>query len=116
MVRVDPIAHEFSNPRSFLSPEPPELHWVCGFSSHDSFDGAELSQPIAPSSSGIASASVPSPLTLATEGASVSGVVTVTDLAGNSATFTSPTVKIDKTAPTLTYGAATPAATADFRE
>jgi len=58
--------------------------------------------------SGVASTSVPSPLTFTAEGASVSGTVTVTDLAGNSATFTSPGVKIDKTPPTFAFGAATP--------
>jgi len=52
--------------------------------------------------SGVASTSLSSPLSLTTEGAFVSGTVTVTDKAGNSATFTSPTVKIDKTPPALT--------------
>ena len=49
--------------------------------------------------SGVASTSIPSPLVLNTEGDNVTGDVTVTDAAGNSATFTSPAVKIDKTAP-----------------
>jgi RHS repeat-associated protein len=62
--------------------------------------------------SGVASTSVPSPLTLATEGTAVTGTVTVTDVAGNTATFISPTVKIDKIPPTLTYGPASPAANA----
>jgi hypothetical protein len=58
--------------------------------------------------SGVASTSVQGPLMLTSEGASVTGTVTVTDLAGNSATFTSPAVKIDKTPPTLTFAAASP--------
>ena len=52
--------------------------------------------------SGVASTSVPSPLSVTAEGASVRGSVTVTDVAGNSATFNSPAVKIDKTPPVLT--------------
>ncbi|MEW5975999.1 MAG: kelch repeat-containing protein [Acidobacteriota bacterium] len=59
--------------------------------------------------SGVASSSPASPLVLMTEGASVTGSVMVTDLAGNSATFLSPAVKIDKTAPTAS-AAASPAA------
>ena len=62
--------------------------------------------------SGVASTSVPSPLSLTAEGASVNGSVIVTDVAGNSATIPSPSVKIDKTPPTLTFAAATPAANA----
>jgi hypothetical protein len=49
--------------------------------------------------SGLASTSTASPLVLATEGANVTGQVVVTDLAGNSATFTSVARNIDKTAP-----------------
>src|SRR5207244_1219198 len=49
--------------------------------------------------SGVASTSVASPLVLSVEGTSVSGTVVVTDAAGNSKTFTSPAVKIDKKAP-----------------
>ena len=55
-------------------------------------------------------------IVLTSEGASVTGTVTVTDLAGNSATFTSPAVKIDKSTPTGTMvingGAATTNTTA----
>ncbi|MFL6211578.1 MAG: OmpL47-type beta-barrel domain-containing protein [Pyrinomonadaceae bacterium] len=51
--------------------------------------------------SGVASTSTNSPLVLSTEGTAVTGSVTVTDVAGNSETFTTNAVKIDKTAPTL---------------
>ncbi|MFH1723767.1 MAG: PKD domain-containing protein [Elusimicrobiota bacterium] len=60
--------------------------------------------------SGVASTSVESPLVLSEEGAAVAGGVTVADAAGNSATFTSTAVKIDKTAPTLEYAAQVPVA------
>jgi hypothetical protein len=52
--------------------------------------------------SGVVSPAGPGSLTLSTEGSSVKGSVTVTDAAGNSAVFTSPAVKIDKTAPVAT--------------
>jgi alpha-tubulin suppressor-like RCC1 family protein len=52
--------------------------------------------------SGVVSPVGPGALTLSTEGSSVKGTVIVTDAAGNSATFTSPAVKIDKTAPVAT--------------
>lgn len=52
--------------------------------------------------SGIASTSLSSPLSFTGEGASMTGTVTVTDVAGNTANFTSPAVKIDKTPPTIT--------------
>ncbi len=58
-------------------------------------------------SSGVANPS--GSLTLSEEGAAVTGSVTITDLAGNSATFTSPTVKIDKTAPVINASRSTPA-------
>jgi HYR domain-containing protein len=52
--------------------------------------------------SGVAVASPSSPLILTTEGAGISGTVTVTDVAGNSATFSSPAVNVDKTPPATT--------------
>src|SRR5207244_3894700 len=58
--------------------------------------------------SGVAGTSIPSPLMLTTEGASVKSSITVTDIAGNSSSFPSPTVKIDKTPPAVQFGAATP--------
>jgi hypothetical protein len=51
--------------------------------------------------SGVASTSMASPVVLSTEGAAVTGSVTVTDLAGNSKTFTTDAFKIDKTAPSV---------------
>ena len=51
--------------------------------------------------SGVASTSIPSPLVLTTEGDNVTGDVTATDVAGNSATFTSPAMRIDKTPPNI---------------
>ena len=53
--------------------------------------------------SGVASTSIPSPLMLTTEGAAITGMVGVTDLAGNNAEFTSPAMKIDKTAPGISF-------------
>ena len=53
------------------------------------------------------------PVSLSTEGAGQSGSGTCTDLAGNvSAAATASGIKIDLTAPTLTFGAASPAANA----
>lgn len=52
--------------------------------------------------SGVANTSTASPLVLSAEGSAVSGSVTVTDVAGNSKTFTTNAVKIDKTAPQIT--------------
>ena len=63
--------------------------------------------------SGVAKTDPPnSPLVLTTQGTVVSGTVTVTDLAGNSAVFNSPTMKIDKTPPTI-VASRTPDANAD---
>jgi hypothetical protein len=52
--------------------------------------------------SGVQSANPASPLHFVSEGANQTQQVTVTDNAGNSATFTSPVVKIDLTAPSTT--------------
>jgi hypothetical protein len=49
--------------------------------------------------SGVQSTSIPSPLVLTGEGVNVSGTVVVLDLAGNSASVSSPVKKIDRTAP-----------------
>jgi sugar lactone lactonase YvrE len=51
--------------------------------------------------SGIASASSTSPVVISAEGAGVTGQVTVTDLAGNTATFTTEPRNIDKTPPVV---------------
>ena len=42
-----------------------------------------------------------SPLVVTGEGTALTGTVTVTDAAGNSATFTAPAVRIDRTAPSI---------------
>jgi len=47
--------------------------------------------------------SLPSPLVFSTDGAGLRQVVVVTDQAGNSATFTSPAVSVDKTPPVVGY-------------
>ena len=60
--------------------------------------------------SGVASTSIPSPLTLTAEGAVIYGSVSVTDVAGNTDSFTSPSVMIDKTAPAITFESRLPAA------
>ena len=61
--------------------------------------------------SGVDATSVPSPLVLSSEGAAVSGSVDVTDLAGNTSTFVSPMVDIDRTAPAVS-GSRSPLANA----
>ena len=54
------------------------------------------------STSGVATTSTPSPLSLATPGAAVTGQAVVTDAAGNSATFTTDAYQIDASPPTVT--------------
>lgn len=51
--------------------------------------------------SGVASTSIPSPLSLTSEGAAVIGTIDATDAAGNTTTGVSPAVKIDLTPPTI---------------
>lgn len=58
--------------------------------------------------SGVASTSPGSPLVLSVEGTAVTATVTVTDRAGNSATLTSPPVKIDKTPPAISAAPSPP--------
>jgi hypothetical protein len=57
--------------------------------------------------SGVDTTSQPSPVVLTSEGMAVNGSVTATDKAGNSDTFTTGSVKIDKTAPTISLAAPT---------
>jgi hypothetical protein len=59
--------------------------------------------------SGVDTPSPPSPLVVSSEGTGVTGMVTVTDKAGNSATFTSRGVNIDKTPPSVSFGSPSPA-------
>ena len=70
------------------------------------WNNTNVSLPFTPSDnlSGVAASPV-SPLILSAEGAAVTGMVTITDIAGNSATYTSPAFKIDKTPPTITVSA-----------
>ena len=56
----------------------------------------------ADATSGVAGTAPPTPLVLTGEGAAVRGTVTVTDVAGNRKNFSSPAVKIDRTAPRVT--------------
>ena len=53
--------------------------------------------------SGVYATSDSSPVTIGGSGANLHAQVTVTDLAGNTATFTSPAVNIDRAAPDITY-------------
>ena len=51
--------------------------------------------------SGVATTNPACPLGISSEGAADTGTVTVTDVAGNTASFTSPVVKIGKTPPAV---------------
>lgn len=62
--------------------------------------------------SGVSTASIPSPIIFTVEGANQTRTVRVTDNAGNYRDFTTRTISIDKTAPTLTFGTPSPAANA----
>ena len=64
--------------------------------------------------SGVASTSSTSPLVMSTEGAAVTGQVTVTDNAGNAQVFTTAPRNIDKTAPVVTLTAPANGATYGF--
>lgn len=64
--------------------------------------------------SGVASTSATTPLVVSTEGAGVTGSVTVTDLAGNAATFPTVPRNIDKTAPAVTITSPAQGATYGF--
>jgi outer membrane protein assembly factor BamB len=55
--------------------------------------------------SGVASAAPGSPVRISGEGRGLTATVTVTDAAGNTASFTSPAVNIDRTAPSVTASA-----------
>ncbi|HEV2859976.1 MAG TPA: PQQ-binding-like beta-propeller repeat protein [Pyrinomonadaceae bacterium] len=59
--------------------------------------------------SAVVNSSAPNPLRIAADGANQTRQVTVTDEAGNSATFTSPAVNIDMTSPVTTASASGPA-------
>jgi hypothetical protein len=74
------------------------------------WNNTNVSIPCTPADavSGVATVTPACPLTLSTEGAVATSTVTVTDLAGNTATFTSPAFMIDKTPPTISAAAATP--------
>jgi hypothetical protein len=61
--------------------------------------------------SGVASTAPSSPLVLTAEGAAITGSVRASDVAGNTATFTSAVVKIDKTPPMITIATPPNAAT-----
>ncbi len=73
---------------------PPNAHGWNNTSVNMSFTASDTG-------AGVASTSPLSPLVFAAEGASVSGVVTATDRAGNQAHLTSPAVKIDKEGPVV---------------
>jgi hypothetical protein len=73
----------------------------------------DITYTIGDNLSGVVSSTPASALHFGSAGANQSVAVTVTDEAGNSATLTSPPVNIDLTAPTLTFGAPSPAANAN---
>src|SRR2546426_2968291 len=90
-VRIDKTAPTvtFSSP----SPLPNGAGWNNG--------NVSIAFAAADSFSGLAATTPSSPLVLTTEGRGVTQTVTVADLAGNTATFTSPAVNIDKSPPTV---------------
>jgi hypothetical protein len=74
------------------------------------WNGSDVSIPFTTGddTSGVASASESSPLAFSNEGAGMTQSVTVTDNAGNSATFTSAAISIDKTPPVVSADVAGP--------
>src|SRR5439155_22566348 len=80
---------------AFAAPVPPGNAAGCNTTS------GSLPPTTADARSGVASTTRPSPVVLTTEGRGATQSVTVTDVAGNRATFTSPVVNIDKTPPTV---------------
>ena len=90
-VRIDKTAPTVT----FASPTPPPnaAGWNNG--------RVSIAFTTADSLSGVATTTSAGPLLLTTEGRGVTQTVTVTDVAGNSATFTAPAVNIDKSPPTV---------------
>jgi hypothetical protein len=85
-----------TNPALSFGPPAPSAN-VLGWNNTDVL----LPFVVADSLSGVASTSTPTPLLLSTEGSSVKGTVTVTDVAGNAEAFSSPSFNIDKTPPVV---------------
>jgi hypothetical protein len=84
---------------------PPTLQWDA-FSPNPNANGwnkTNVSVPFTRSDamSGVASTSATSPLVISTEGAGVTGQVTITDVAGNAKVFTTDPRNIDKTVPVV---------------
>jgi NHL repeat len=77
------------------TPEPDEAGWRAG--------PVNVPFQAADALSGLASTNSSGPLTITQTGTGVTGQVVVTDVAGNSATFTSPAFNVDGTPPDLTY-------------
>ena len=80
----------------FSTPTPGPNAW--GWYNYDTSIAFSVNDAV----SGVASTSEPSPLTLTNEGVGLSRSVTVSDVAGNAASFTSPPINIDKTPPMVT--------------
>ncbi len=95
---------------------PPTLNWAAAAPAANAagWHNTDVALPFAAADalSGVAGTSHASPLTFAAEGRGVTQTITVTDVAGNTATFTSPAVNIDKTAPAIAFVSHLPAANA----
>jgi len=91
---------------------PPALAWGTASPPPNAagWRNANVSLPFTASDnlSGLAAANPPSPLLISAEGNAVTTTITIADIAGNSASFTTPAFKIDKTPPTLAWGTASP--------